>query len=506
MVGTENLESFWSRARILDGQPKMSGLASSSSSPSPSDLVANPPIDAKLFESYKPSRFDQIYLYYEKSTQQFRYRLTVVDRPGLLPTNRLAHVTAVVLISAGRESEYIFSSQRGLLSVAESADCARLVAVAFGRNHCFGDNEAVQKELEFVVQVISQQGTFLPPALYKRHSKNLSISFMALGGVGERNVLAEGETTLSGSYLVEQVAADDKVVRRLYFMNNPYVIQSEVALLQGQEDVVDKGYLAFEYHKHMAAGIMALSNPDADSLAGLVIGLGGGGLVNFLQHILPKQSELAVVELDASVVTVAENFFGFDSSKAVRVLVGDGLTVQPAEGAKEGAITLDGGSLDYLAIDVDSKDKTVGMSCPPQAFVERDYLKTLKMLLRNNGVLVINVSARDPAMFDVVLQNVQGVFESVLVSSSSDQEEEEQDLNKVVFAKSVRQDLLPKASLLERLQRIASQGEETQGTALGDLEEAINSFSIYGESQQQAPVKKNKKKGGNNKKKRGKKR
>jgi hypothetical protein len=31
---------------------------------------------------------------------------------------------------------------------------------------------------------------------------------------------------LSGPYLVEQVRADDRTVRRLYFMDNPLVVQS----------------------------------------------------------------------------------------------------------------------------------------------------------------------------------------------------------------------------------------------------------------------------------------
>jgi hypothetical protein len=51
-----------------------------------------------------------------------------------------------------------------------------------------------------------------------------------MDGIGERNVIAQGETVLSGQYLVEQVRADDRMVRCLYFMENPLVIQSELAL------------------------------------------------------------------------------------------------------------------------------------------------------------------------------------------------------------------------------------------------------------------------------------
>jgi hypothetical protein len=100
-------------------------------------LVARPAIDPKVFENLNPSRLDYVLLYHEGRGDDYRYRLTVVDRYA----DSLAHVTAVVLIPAGRESEFVFTSQRGLLSVAESAGCARLIAVAFGRHHEFGESE-----------------------------------------------------------------------------------------------------------------------------------------------------------------------------------------------------------------------------------------------------------------------------------------------------------------------------------------------------------------------------
>lgn len=42
-------------------------------------------------------------------------------------------------------------------------------------------------------------------------------------------------------------------------------------------------------------------------------------------------------------------------------------------------------SYDVIIFDVDSKDTSVGMSCPPQAFVDRAFLKQVHSLLSPSG-------------------------------------------------------------------------------------------------------------------------
>lgn len=99
----------------------------SSSRVSGRQLVARPPIVPSSFDKLKPGRFDTFHLFYEDDDANFRYRLHVLDR-SVLPTTILSYATAVFLIPAGRESEYMFSSIRGLESILESARCARLIA------------------------------------------------------------------------------------------------------------------------------------------------------------------------------------------------------------------------------------------------------------------------------------------------------------------------------------------------------------------------------------------
>lgn len=89
-----------------------------------------------------------------------------------------------------------------------------------------------------------------------------------------------------------------------------------------------------------------------------------------------------------------------------------------------------------IFVDVDSKDKSVGMSCPPAAFVEATFLNNLKSLLRGVppgkavdrggpsgngegqgqgqgqglGVLAINIAARSKGLYDGAVKAVSDVF------------------------------------------------------------------------------------------------
>lgn len=43
------------------------------------------------------------------------------------------------------------------------------------------------------------------------------------------------------------------------------------------------------------------------------------------------------------------------------------------------------GIYDVILLDVDSKDMSTGMSSPPQQFLQRDFLGSLKLLLKPSG-------------------------------------------------------------------------------------------------------------------------
>lgn len=66
-------------------------------------------------------------------------------------------------------------------------------------------------------------------------SRKTDIPFLSLGSsdVGVRTICYEGKSDLSGPFVIEEIERDGSEFRRLIFLNNPYVIQSEGRLKQG---------------------------------------------------------------------------------------------------------------------------------------------------------------------------------------------------------------------------------------------------------------------------------
>lgn len=56
----------------------------------------------------------------------------------------------------------------------------------------------------------------------------------------------------------------------------------------------------------------------------LLVGLGGGGLAQFVHDFVPS-SQMDVVELDPAVLDLAQTWFGFQPNDRLKVTLADGL-------------------------------------------------------------------------------------------------------------------------------------------------------------------------------------
>lgn len=205
------------------------------------------------------------------------------------------------------------------------------------------------------------------------------IPFLATGeGIGHRVVVAQEQSQLSGGIVIEDVVDDAKrAFRRLIFMSNPNLIQSEARLQlqqsgtsagakkkkQGQQqqpqpqaqsqqqNVIDYSYLASDYQKVMLASFSFMqpfflsphtmapaplastqgtesaspsTTPQASSssqlpqshshIQVLMVGLGSGAFAMFLHNFF-AHVKVDVVELDPAVATIAKNYFGLKVRK-----------------------------------------------------------------------------------------------------------------------------------------------------------------------------------------------
>jgi hypothetical protein len=118
------------------------------------------------------------------------------------------------------------------------------------------------------------------------------------------------------------------------------------------------------------------------------------------------------------------------------------------------------------------------MSCPPQAFIELDYLQRLATLLDPTlGVLAINVSARDPAMLAAVGQNITQIFGSVFLYREPEGTSE--DVNVVIFALRPTGVVLPAASVLAGRFQAACAPAACDAEVLSDLVERLDDLASW---------------------------
>lgn len=130
--------------------------------------------------------------------------------------------------------------------------------------------------------------------------------------------------------------------------------------------------LMLNYTK-MLLGALYLK-PEPENI--LIIGLGGGSLPSALKKIVP-QAKIETVELDISVLKVAERFFGFMPDKDNAVVIEDGrVFVKRAQkrGKKYDLVILD--AFDHVYV--------------PEHMLTREYLQEVKSLLQKDGVLAAN--------------------------------------------------------------------------------------------------------------------
>ncbi|XP_016122532.1 eEF1A lysine and N-terminal methyltransferase [Sinocyclocheilus grahami] len=363
------------------------------------------------------------------ATGRPRYTLTVQDS---LPSAKLPRSNhfAIFIVPQGRESDWLYGSAEGRTQLASSAKFRRLVIVAMHRDQEYEDMQAVQSELSPMVMEL------VPPGM----PANQQVPFLSVGGdLGWREVIGRGVSALTGEYSVEDVRGEDgHLYRRLIFMNNSQLVQSESrlrsagtassahkkknkkkskpsvsdapALTRVKDRIVDRGFLCCTHHEVMVAGLAmlgmdAINNKD-QPVSVLLVGLGGGGLPQFVHDFVPC-ARVEVVELDPAVLEVAQTWFGFQTDERLNVTLGDGLEhIKTLE--SEG-----GHSFDVIMFDVDSKDTTLGMSCPPPAFVETSLLKKVYSLLTPRGLFMLNLVCRDSALRKSVLERVQAVFPCV---------------------------------------------------------------------------------------------
>jgi spermidine synthase len=152
------------------------------------------------------------------------------------------------------------------------------------------------------------------------------------------------------------------------------------------------GHLEIPYTRTAMVGL-ALVAPDARVL---FVGLGGGAMPMYARHVLPDL-EIDVVEIDPTIVDVAQTYFGFRPDSQLIVHVGDGrawIEAAPPE------------SYDVIVLDAFSDDEI------PSTLTTREFLRAVDAALGEGGVVVSNLWASQ-RNFHAMVATYRDVFDEV---------------------------------------------------------------------------------------------
>ncbi len=164
-----------------------------------------------------------------------------------------------------------------------------------------------------------------------------------------------------------------------------FVRDSGEEAFQSQINLASPHLLRFNYLQHMFTSY--LLQPTQKKV--LVVGLGGGSMVHFLQKHDP-QCEVDAIEIDPVVVQLAERFFILKRTEKVRVIVADAFEYFADNETKFDVIYMDA----FLKPS-ESTDRTGA----PLEMRTVDFYKQLQSRLTETGSVVFNINPH-PAMRD----------------------------------------------------------------------------------------------------------
>ena len=116
--------------------------------------------------------------------------------------------------------------------------------------------------------------------------------------------------------------------------------------------------LLFSIHQLMATSLLRCP-PLTSSPSLLVLGLGGGCLPSFFLSQLP-QAQVTAVDVDETMVELAKTYFKMPVEVTTVVMDGVKYVEEMAEKGKQ---------VDYLFVDIDSKDNKGTPMFPPMSFL-----------------------------------------------------------------------------------------------------------------------------------------
>jgi len=124
---------------------------------------------------------------------------------------------------------------------------------------------------------------------------------------------------------------------------------------------------------------------------------------------------------------VATEYFNLVLDDRMKVEIADGIQF-----IKDAAAN--GRRYKAILFDIDSKDMTIGMSCPPKQFLEVSMLRAVAACLAENGLFILNLVSRDTNLKQKAKDDLNSVFQSIACYAIQDK------VNEIIMCNTEKRD------------------------------------------------------------------
>lgn len=215
-------------------------------------------------------------------------------------------------------------------------------------------------------------------------------------------------------YQDDQVAVLDSFLdgsaptRCFVFSDRLHLVQSEVTL--AVDGSMDRSTLMLDVHRALCVPFAWLNSTGPLNVA--VLGSGAATLPLFLLEHLDHITLLDAVEPSVKVNSIAREFFGVSQAEdsqqrkfRLHQVMGEEFIARTEPNAK----------YDLLVIDVEAGGPEDDIQAPPASMLQPSFLESAKNVLTSDGVIAINVIAKNNAALANVQERVSSVFSHGLV-------------------------------------------------------------------------------------------
>jgi spermidine synthase len=123
----------------------------------------------------------------------------------------------------------------------------------------------------------------------------------------------------------------------------------------------------------------------------LLIGLGGGSMVHYINHFFPK-TNLDIVDIDPEILNISKKYFALNPNPKTKIYIEDAFSFISKTPKKYNIIFMD------AFLKPSSETDSTGIA---KKFKEKEFYKNLKSKLKENGLVVFNINSNETLSEDI---------------------------------------------------------------------------------------------------------